>query len=46
MRVTRYVNGTKTDKTELSKIFVKNELILNTIETVNKRLHGLLKENK
>ena len=46
MRVTRYVNGTKTEEKELSKIFVTNELISSTIENVNKRLLGLLKENR
>ncbi len=46
MRVTRYVNGTKTEKAEMSKIFVKNEIISSTIEVVNRRLHGYLNSMK
>lgn len=40
MRVTRFVNGEKTEKEEMSKILVQNELISGTIETVNRRLRG------
>ena len=46
MRVTRYVNGTKTEKAEMSKMFVKNELISSTIDIVNRRLHSCLKSMK
>ncbi len=46
MRVTRYVNGEKKDKAEISRIHVKNELISSTIEAVNRRLHGYLSSLK